>query len=203
MHDVQHIVLLRQGGHQTREGIPVRGMSMLYDSDVSGKTRKVFQTCRQKQKTMTEEQRQLLIKDLCGRLPYGVNVLYVKEDIIGVLGSINSCLGNNDEGKQELKCTTSFYGENNVPIEEFKPYLYPLSSMTEEQYCEYVEYTTKDLKNLMVLLEKKENGTLDSFQVDYNEIDWLNAHHFDYRGLIEQGLAIDATGIIEYRKQEE
>ena len=133
---------------------------------------------------MTEEQKQLLIKDLCGRLPYGVNILHVKDGIIGVLSTINIYV----EGReQKLKCVTSFYGDYKVPIEEFKPYLYPLSSMTEEQMKEY--------KRLFAFSGNPE-GLAEL-------IDWLNAHHFDYRFLIEQGLAIDATGIIEYSKQEE
>lgn len=203
MHDVQHIVLLRQGGHQTRKEIPVRGMPMLYDSDVSGKTRKVFQTCRQKQKTMTKEQKQLLMKDLCGRLPYGVNVLHVKEDIIGVLSTINIYLGNNAEGKQELICTTSFFGEDNVPIEEFKPYLYPLSSMTEKQKKEYRELLRPSVYKSLDEDDDAGFPTLISANPSVVEVDYFNKHHLDYRGLIEQGLAIDATGVIEYSKQEE
>ena len=133
---------------------------------------------------MTEEQRQLLIKDLCGRLPYGVNILHVKDSIIGVLSTINIYV----EGReQKLKCSTPFFGEDNVPIEEFKPYLYPLSSMTEDQMKEY--------KRLFAFSGNPE-GLAEL-------IDWLNAHHFDYRFFIEKGLALDATGIIEYSKQEE
>lgn len=79
---------------------------------------------------MTEEQKQLLIKDLCGRLPYGVNILHVKDGIIGVLSTINIYA---DGREQKLKCSTSFFGEDNVPIEEFKPYLYPLSSLTSSE----------------------------------------------------------------------
>lgn len=133
---------------------------------------------------MTEEQRQLLIKDLCGRLPYGVNILHVKDGIIGVLSNIDIYV----EGReQKLKCVTSFYGDYKVPIEEFKPYLYPLSSMTEEQMKEY--------KRLFAFSGNPE-GLAEL-------IDWLNAHHFDYRFLIEKGLALDATGVIMYSKERE
>ena len=133
---------------------------------------------------MTEEQKQLLIKDLCGRLPYGVKILHVKDGIMGVLSNINIYV----EGREEkLKCSIPFFGEDNVPIEEFKPYLYPLSSMTEEQMKEY--------KRLFAFSGNPE-GLAEL-------IDWLNAHHFDYRFLIEQGLAIDATGVIMYSKERE
>lgn len=135
---------------------------------------------------MTEEQKQLLMKDLCGRLPYGVNVLHVKEDVIGVLSTINIYV----EGReQKLKCSTSFFGENSVPIEEFKPYLYPLSSMTEEQEKEYYSYLPKLPTDLIT-----PDRAVKLF-------DWLNKYHFDYRGLIGQGLANDATGIIMYNKE--
>lgn len=152
---------------------------------------------------MTEEQKQLLIKDLCGRLPYGVNIQHVKDGVIGVLSTVNFYLGNNADGKQELKCVTYFFGEDNVPIEEFKPYLYPLSSMTEKQRAEY-----KYLLRPSVYKSLEENDdivfpTLISTDPSVVEIDYFNAHHFDYRGLIPQGLAIDATGIITYNKEEQ
>lgn len=140
---------------------------------------------------MTEEQRILLIKDLCGRLPYGVNILHVKDGIIGVLSTVNIYV----EGReQKLKCSTPFFGEDNVPIEEFKPYLYPLSSMTKEQRTRYGNL------NYVIELTARFNSAHDHVNELY---DWLNKHHFDYRGLIEQGLAIDATGVVMYSKERE
>ena len=142
---------------------------------------------------MTEEQRQLLIKDLCGRLPYRVNVLHVKDGIIGVLSTINIYV----EGReQKIKCSTPFFGEDNVPIEEFKPYLYPLSSMTEEQRSMLEDL---DMNEPMLDISGERQIYIST---NPRIIDWLNAHHFDYRGLVEQGLAIDATGIIMYDKEE-
>lgn len=140
---------------------------------------------------MTEEQKQLLIKDLCGRLPYGVNILHVKDGIIGVLSTINIYV----EGReQKLMCSTPLFGEDNVPIEEFKPYLYPLSSMTKEQRTRYGNL------NYVIELTARFNSAHDHVNELY---DWLNKHHFDYRGLIEQGLAIDATGVVMYSKERE
>lgn len=140
---------------------------------------------------MTEEQKQLLIKDLCGRLPYGVNILHVKDGIIGVLSNIDIFV----EGReQKLKFVTSFYGDYKVPIEEFKPYLYPLSSMTKEQRTKYGNL------NYVVELTARFNSAHDHVNELY---DWLNKHHFDYRGLIEQGLAIDATGVAMYSEEEQ
>ena len=143
---------------------------------------------------MTEEQRQLLIKDLCGRLPYGVNILHVKDGIIGVLSTINIYV----EGReQKLKCSTPFFGEDNVPIEEFKPYLYPLSSMTEEQRSMLEDW---DMNGPMLDISGERQVYIAT---NSRIIDWLNKHYFDYRGLIEQGLAIDATGVVMYSKERE
>lgn len=149
-------------------------------------------TC--KETTMTEEQKQLLIKDLCGRLPYGVNILHVKDGIIGVLSNINIYV----EGReQKLKCSTPFFGEDDVPIEEFKPYLYPLSSMTDKQKEELDRMFELDMD---VAVDCIRNGTSNVVS-GLNRLDWLNKHHFDYRGLIKQGLAIDARSVIMYNEE--
>lgn len=65
---------------------------------------------------------------------------------------------------------------------EYKPYLFPMSSMTEKEKLIY--------EGLMI-------GT-DNISYMLDVIDWLNTHHFDYRGLIEKGLAIDATNLNIY-----
>ena len=106
---------------------------------------------------MTQEKKDILIKDLCGRLPYGVKLDNgLKLRSIDALTQIVSCSGSD----KKIDC--------------IKPYLRPLSSMTEEE--------AKDM-DLTECLES-------SFYVGV--IDWLNAHHFDYRGLIEKGLALEA-----------
>ena len=147
---------------------------------------------------MTQKDKELLLKDLCARLPYNIRVEYKGKthstiyDVLGVAhGRIVLCL--------------PFMSKTECPlIEEVKPYLFPLSSITEEESIE--------------LFKLFEISLIDSIGADYikiNEctgitffldkgfdvethldklIDWLNAHHFDYRGLIEKGLAIDATG---------
>ena len=115
---------------------------------------------------MNQEDKELLLKDLCGRLPYGTTIVYCQNDIdwfeeeIGV-GVISTCI--NDEYI-------------------VKPYLFPLSSMAEEQSEEYL-------------------GTCFGRNPHFYSLptyDWLNEHHFDYRGLIEKGLAIDATNLNVY-----
>lgn len=157
---------------------------------------------------MTEEQKQLLIKDLCGRLPYGVNILHVKDGIIGVLSTINIYV---DGREQKLKCSTSFFGEDNVPIEEFKPYLYPLSSLTssEAEEIERIMGCNIPWRISEGLIEWTVGGSVESetFELRIDQIErlteFLNAHHFDYRGLIEKGLAINATGVVMYSKERE
>ena len=133
---------------------------------------------------MTLEDKKLLIQDVMARLPYDT-----KFDLNGIRGSIHqtniyTLYKGNDINN--YICSVDFFGDDNpIDIEHFKPCLLPLSSMTEEQsniYHELVKgmFDTGVLVNLEVL------------------IDWLNKNHFDYRGLIEKGLAIDATDLNIY-----
>jgi hypothetical protein len=126
---------------------------------------------------MTQEQKDLLLKDLCSRLPYGVKISvqswderemeYI--DKVDTLYSVN--------GDKYIKSANEDY---DFSIEDIKPYLFPLSSMTEEQRKEFV--TT--LKYLPA--EEIDVWTLNTFN-------WCDKNHFDYRGLIPIGAAIDAT----------
>ena len=123
---------------------------------------------------MTQEEKELLIKDLCARLPYGVKI-----DIPDLFISTK----NNIEVLNEIFCgdNSEFYCNNfGILIEYVKPYLFPLSSMTEEQKKEWL-YTLSSDDN-----------------ITYDTVDWCNENHLDYRGLIEKGLAIDATNLNIY-----
>ena len=118
--------------------------------------------------------KELLLKDLCARLPYGVKV--------------ESVFINTDTKKRK-SCGIEVFDATCILMirdgfGEFKPYLFPLSSMTEEQKKEY-QYIT-------------ERWMYDSSYSISDSTDWLNKNHFDYRGLIEKGLAIDATGLNIY-----
>ena len=124
---------------------------------------------------MTQEDKELLLKDLCARLPYGVKV--------------ESVFINTDTKKRK-SCGIEVFDATCILMirdgfGEFKPYLFPLSSMTEKQKKEY-QYIT-------------ERWMYDSSYSISDSTDWLNKNHFDYRGLIEKGLAIDATGLNIYR----
>ena len=118
--------------------------------------------------------KELLLKDLCARLPYGVKV--------------ESVFINTDTKKRK-SCGIEVFDATCILMirdgfGEFKPYLFPLSSMTEKQKKEY-QYIT-------------ERWMCDSSYSISDSTDWLNKNHFDYRGLIEKGLAIDATGLNIY-----
>lgn len=121
---------------------------------------------------MTTEQKALLFKDLCGRLPHGVKISV--NDKVETLQGINTL----DNVVEYDSCLSS-------DIEEVKPYLFPLSSMSEEQKEEY------DLICSMSMFDMSESDAVKL-------IDWLNKNHFDYRGLIPMELAIDATGLNIY-----
>ena len=122
---------------------------------------------------MTEQERQLLLKDLCARLPYGVKVLFQVADNLPDIRVFS--------GKDyDYLRTYHFIDEFTRCI--FKPYLRPMSSMTEEEYKEYRSLKWQ-VKSADLIFDSKVE----------NLIDWLNEHHFDYRGLIEKGLAIAVT----------
>ena len=119
---------------------------------------------------MTQEDKELLLKDLCARLPYNVKVKVECGDIPYAPTILS---------KLDIKRKVALFNFE-VRIENCKPYLRPMSSMTEE--------------------EKKELGIIScdgniehKYGIFYRSQDYLNAHHFDYRGLIPMDLAIAVT----------
>ena len=140
---------------------------------------------------MTQEDKELLVKDLCARLPYGVCYKHFtwndergEECIAAQIYSINS------DGYVK-----NCYDDETVYIDDVRPYLFPLSSMTEEQKREYNMLLTD------IPTYEYEGGDIVTVFETYDNwmsIDYLNANHFDYRSLIEKGLAIDATGLNIY-----
>ena len=135
---------------------------------------------------MTQEQKTILLKDLCSRLPYGVKCTYY-----------DKCI---DE-----QCTGTITGMQNgtyfaidggcIDVENVKPYLFPLSSMTDEQEKElsklgvsYGEYALHD-----------DTRALGIMVVDtYIFFEFCYKHHIDFLGLIDMGLAIDCTNLNIY-----
>ena len=141
---------------------------------------------------MTQEQKELLFKDLCARLPYNV-ICQVEFKENGKYNSKVMLLSGifTDEAYFTTK-------GGSIYSNEYKPYLFPLSSMTEEQ--------KKYISNKWGINEEFD------FEIDPNWgeyfvelgytvefIDWLNKNHFDYRGLIDKSLALDATGLNIYK----
>lgn len=146
---------------------------------------------------MIQENKELLLKDLCARIPYEVvgkceidasydtsfdtifqthkfdAVVYgIKEDLLFVTPLIED---------MDEKIFAEEEVADGVDILDFTPYLLPISSMTEEQKQEY-QYIT-------------ERWMYDSSYSIGDSIDWLNKNHFDFNGLIEKSLALDATGL--------
>ena len=143
---------------------------------------------------MTPKDKELLFKDLCARLPYHTRVKVWLKD------------GTTEEGTLDLEhnygdvLRDAFYYNEIVKI---KPYLFPMSSMTDEQchkfYCRFVENEIdyNDFKKYY-FDSCSWNKVLTLISDCGDIIDWFNENHFDYRGLIEKGLAIDATGLNIY-----
>ena len=125
---------------------------------------------------MTQEDKELLLKDLCARLPYGLKVKIGNHSYIvkGIDKKIN------DEGNW-VHCVCS-YGLSPVEIDFCKPYLFPMSSMTEEQKFEFDVLQVKTLKSAYAT--PMECTTI---------LQWCYKNHIDIYGLIPMGLAIDAT----------
>ena len=125
---------------------------------------------------------QLLLKDICARLPYKVKGIITYDEsntIFTVEGIDNNVLHLSNA---EECC-----------VEDFKPYLRPMSSMTEEEFYEYNYIRFSKIKD-RINYERVDVGKFHNVGIipikEY--IDWLNAHHFDYRGLIEKGFALEA-----------
>ena len=154
---------------------------------------------------MIQEDKELLLRDLSARLPYGVKIVIqdtFKYSIVSreyhVLDVSNFsdifCFNYKKFDKRMKKAMREH--PNDIVI---KPYLFPLSrlnSLTEEQkktlkvMCDWNDEEA-DAQSILVLYQKH-------FVMKTDVIDWLNENHFDYRGLIEKGLALDATGLNIY-----
>ena len=134
---------------------------------------------------MTTEEKDLLRKDLCARFPYGV-IVSVTDGTIKYKAYIESVSYKHIQvspAGESIFPAYTFY-----KISEVKPYLRPLSSMTEEEKKEYGKVCELDTE---ILANHPMNG--EPFPALYNSQDWLNKYHFDYRGLIPKGLAIEVT----------
>ena len=136
---------------------------------------------------MTQENKELLLKDLCARLPYGVK------------GIVEDGIKVTTPSEWPVEKSIEFSMRYMVIKNGWKPYLFPLSSMTEEQQAEFDRTYANDMIVVSDNLKNRLDGQPYKMNLGhYRHIDWLNANHFDYRGLIEKGLALDATGLNIY-----
>lgn len=127
---------------------------------------------------MTQEEKQLLLVDLCARLPYKVIVNYngLARPLFNISPTqhFQITLDNALDGEHNGLVYVSLDADGEKP----KPYLRPMSSITKEEY--------------------EEETTLFGWNTGWEHYDWLNAHHFDFRNLIERELAIDCTSLNVY-----
>lgn len=149
---------------------------------------------------MTQEDKDLLLKDLCARLPYGVKVSKVVEGWTSEPHLIRSINLNNivvEDGEFED-------GTPDIDVwdyEDIKPYLFPLSSMTEEQKRKLRQmdaFVSTFGQICFSTYDDYGHELMPTCEDSIRVTNWLNKNHFDYRGLIEKGLAIDATGLNIY-----
>lgn len=120
---------------------------------------------------LTQEQKTIILKDLCGRLPF--------DTLIRVI---------DNRGSETVEYTTTI---SCAKVDAFQrdekivlPYLRPMSSMTEEEEKEFNDQMYK-------AKQYSDDKSYNVYEVTGLNIDWLNAHHFDYRGLIPMGLALE------------
>lgn len=135
---------------------------------------------------MSQEEKNILIKELCMRIPYGV-----KCNINGELCKVTRV----DVECQQvyLKKDDEHGGTYSIARGDvIKPYLRPLASMTEKEKDDFYYKGSGDVDNTIDGKGMLFRNTIVSFEDINYAIDWLNAHHFDHRGLIEKGLALEA-----------
>jgi hypothetical protein len=150
---------------------------------------------------MKQENKNLLLQDLCARLPYGVKVQYQVGSQLPDIKVFN--------GKQYDELRTGSYLDDWLKC-TFKPYLFPLSSMNEEQLNDFyavirpvIEESIRESREWKEMQEWNPTGkerpiTLKDMACDITAVNWILERHFDIYGLIEKGLAVDATNLNIY-----
>ena len=126
---------------------------------------------------MTQEEKELLTKDLCARLPYGV--ICKRGDYIEKLEGVHPSRVYSIYTEDEDKLNMCHH------IEDIKPYLRPMSSMTDEERDEF-----RKTGGVMSYSPQHDTWAISAFAPE--AYDWLNKNKFDYRGLIPMGLALEA-----------
>ena len=145
---------------------------------------------------MTQKDKELLLVDLCSRLPYGVKFHYTKHPQSNI---DQDCDGTAIGYYCNLIVSAN---DKDFCVDRCKLYLRPMSNMTEEERKEWKQLLDDedfarpfyhDDNSIEIWINRDSEYDLEiDFRLIVETIDWLNAHHFDYRGLIEKGLALEA-----------
>ena len=133
---------------------------------------------------MTTKDKELLLKDLCARLPHGVKFEHTDKHTLCEILSITPIY---DYGNV-IYLADAINHPKKCSIDDVKPYLFPLSSMTEEQKEEYCQLQQRIIYN--------SKGIVNEDITEY--INWCYENHLDINGLIPKGLSLDATGLNIY-----
>ena len=154
---------------------------------------------------MTQKDKDLLLKDLSARLPYGVIVRHsdcIIDDNYNETGEFHYTKGYlYDVCRMDDMTTTIIESEGEREgyehicfLERTIPYLRPMSSMTDTELVEFLEIRGMNINSEELKTFRSGKTAIVSLLPSYSRhIDWLLEHHFDYRGLIEKGLAIEVT----------
>lgn len=141
---------------------------------------------------MTREQKDLVINDLCSRLSHGVKCKILETNEVKILGAIQydgeNTLFDFWEDDQKIQYGYQLY------LSEFKPCLFPMSSMTEEQKVEFEKMSELDCEYITTQIKNDSPNWTSGL----NRVNWLIKNHFDVYDLIPMGLAEDATGLNIY-----
>ena len=142
---------------------------------------------------MKPEDKQLLLKDLCARLPYGIigavpHYGEAGEEVL-LQGKITSFNGGRIKFEYLPDCTDDIGAYNWVDIDLVKPYLRPMSSMTEEEEKEYNLLANRCMCTAVGFIHLEAESLLD----------WLNKKMFDFRGLIDKDLALSTETFNPYK----
>lgn len=129
---------------------------------------------------MTQEEKSLVLRDICGRLPHGITIYRVTDNSTHCI-QYSDITENIDQFSHFLECSG---------IENIKPYLRPMSSMTEDEMKTY-----RTLQDTACSYHYEFGDIVDDYQYfdNYDSLDYLNSIHVDYRGMIPMGLALEST----------
>ena len=147
-------------------------------------------------KNMNKEDKELLLKDLCARLPYHPKI-HVEHRIFELIETVDLDMWGFDGKIKLLRDDNETFCY--ISLEECKPYLRPMSSMTEEEFaelhniCPHSTFNKTNIRTWVVGLNGSDYGRITRVDEMCIFINWLLENHFDFMGLIPKNLAIEIT----------